>query len=77
MDNFKSKSIYIFGDLNSRTGNTYPNNGFIYKINPDVTTNLNGKRLIDILQQNRNFNIVNGIEFKIHSFDSNFTSVSS
>ena len=75
MDNFKSKNMYIFGDLNSRTGNNYPNNGFIYKNNPDVNTNLNGKRLIDILHQNKNFNIVNGIKFKNHSFDSNFTCI--
>ena len=74
LNHFSDRHLLIMGDLNSRYGElTNKQNNFTHLRNPDKTTNKHGRTLIDILQSNPNFFILNGLQHVGKSFDSNYT----
>ena len=74
LDTFKNVPTIIFGDLNSRYGQPPVFSDKInYQINPDTIINQNGRSLLDMLQNERNFLIVNGLQYNEMKCDSDFT----
>ena len=73
----EAKDLYIFGDLNSRLGNAFPNQGFTYRINPADYCNQNGKYLINILKEYKGIIVINGILYKNRTMDSKYSLIRS
>ena len=74
LSNFKHVPTCVIGDMNSRFGQPPRFNGDItYKDNPDKILNTNGRTLIRILNENRTFHILNGLQFDDLDCDSEFT----
>ena len=74
MNHFHDRQLLILGDLNSRFGDTKNSKkDFTYHKNPDITINKHGRTLNNILVENPDFVILNGLLNKNISFDSNFT----
>ena len=62
------------GDLNSRFGQPpLFDEQMSYKANPDKIINANGRSLIRILNEEKSFHLVNGLETKSLHCDSTFT----
>lgn len=72
---YNSKSLFCIGDFNSRTSTpTLSNNSkFAYLPNPDSVINSHGHKLLDILSNNSNMFILNGLCSKDTIFESKFT----
>ena len=68
-----SKQLFIFGDLNARISNNFPNNGYTYLENPDRSYNQSGRMLVKILNEFKDLVIINGMCYKDQIMDSRFT----
>ena len=68
---YPNSHIFLLGDLNSRCGVPVSPN-FQYSPNPDVTVNSHGKKLLQLCNDN-NMLIVNGLNYNLNSFDTDFT----
>ena len=68
---YPNSHIFLLGDLNSRCGVPVSPN-FQYSLNPDVTVNSHGKKLLQLCSDN-NMLIVNELNYNLNSFDTDFT----
>ena len=69
--NFKTKHLYIMGDLNARCA-TPVDTAYHYAHNPDNVLNSNGRKVLSICSEN-SLIIVNGLQHGGLCFDSKFT----
>ena len=69
---FKKYRLIITGDLNARIG-TPVHEHYDYLVNPDNVINVNGKRLLGILDMWKDMIILNGLCYDDRKFDSDFT----
>ena len=74
LSNFKHIPTCLVGDTNSRFGQPprFEEN-IIYKSNPDKVLNGNGRTLLRILNENKTFHILNGLQFDDLDCDTDFT----
>lgn len=75
LNNFEETPLIIAGDMNARFGTQLPISSLeiTYKDNPDTEMNSNGRSLLKILENNKKFHILNGIQINNKNFDTDFT----
>ena len=74
INHFRHCTLIICGDLNSRINNVlHKNPETKHTTNPDSTINPNGKALIDVLQDNDDTVVLNGLIKNHVTFESRFT----
>ena len=74
LEHFCNRHILIVGDLHCRYGNIkYSNTAIKHVPNPDQVINMNGKKIVKMLEDNKDFTIANGFISNANTYDSKFT----
>ena len=71
---FQLYHLIVTGDMNARVGRPeYNNQFFTHAMNPDPEINVNGGKLLDLLERWDKMVILNGLVYNNKNFDSKFT----